>query len=78
VQTGFLVLLRCAEDDLPLGLFNTHTAAWDFAKGITADSEEIAVAERVLSVDVSDLHCIDVITFENGVPVKCELVRDLD
>jgi hypothetical protein len=74
-MNGFLVLLRCGMDDLPLGLFATHTAAWNFAKGIVPTSEEIAVTERVLSLDVSDLHAVSVMSFDNGVPVKCEFVH---
>lgn len=66
-MNGYLVVLRCMMDDLPLGLFATRAKALKFALNLDFDGE--LPIERVWGIDRSSITQVDILQFKNGEPV---------
>ena len=75
-MNGFLVLLSCGFDDLPVGLYETLSEARAAAKAL--DPDKPTAIESLHSMSKSDPACSKVVKFKNGVPVKVEVVRSYD
>lgn len=73
----YLVIVRCGIDDLPLKLFGSFAEAEAFATAV--GKNDVQTAKRVLNLDTSVFHGIDVIAFdEDGVIEKSIPIRDLE
>lgn len=77
LDSFFLVLARCSLDDLPLAAFADREAAVTYAGLIDHDSI-CGLASDVFNLDTSTCHNITVVDFDGGLPVKSEVVRDLE
>lgn len=73
----FLVVISCQMDDLPVCIRPSEASARDWAKRCDPDTEAARVGNQ-RGIDVTDLVCIRVAKFVNGVPVSDEIVRDLE
>lgn len=75
----FLVLLRCSLDDLPLRLFDDSAGYQERIDAFVASvsAATITGVEDVFGLDVSEPFHVTLVTFEGGLPVKTEIVRDL-
>lgn len=69
---GFLVLLRCTMDDLPLRFFNDRADALLFAGNFAVEDRSLPPAEMKDFYDIggTEVVCIDVYQFEDGKPSK--------
>ena len=72
----YLVLLRHTMDDLPLYVTSDRPQAEMVAKRVRPTDG--AKAKAVLGVDASTPVCVGIVTFENGLPGKFEVVRQFE
>ena len=75
-MSGFLVVLRCTMDDLPLALFETADAANNFVRAFNPDTD--LPIEEIWTLDRSSINGVCIVQFRNSVPVGSERVRDLE
>lgn len=76
-MNGFLVLANGEMDDVPMRWELIRANAVTFAKAFT-EEDVCAMARNILRRDTSIVHCISVIDFIGGMPVRCEVVKDFD
>lgn len=75
-MNGFLVLLCHTMDDLPVALRGTRDKAMALVNDLGPMPSEYI--RKVFGTDCSTPSCIKIVEFHNGVPVKCEVVREFD
>lgn len=78
-MNGYLVLVRCNLDDVPVRFFPTLEEAAIYAQ--RQDIEETAdnIAQDVFGVELSQANYVDVVKFQDGVPVDYRIrVVDFD
>lgn len=75
-MTIYLVLLRHTMDDLPLFITGNYVEAVAAARN--ADWQPTEEIGRVFGLDCTTPVCIDVVTFEDGVPVRLETIKEYD
>lgn len=75
-MNGFLVLLSCGFDDLPVRLFETHAAATSFAEQL--DPEGAFEVASLPSMAMSTPSCSKVVTFRDGKPTAVDVVKSYD
>jgi hypothetical protein len=73
---GFLVVVRCGSDDIPIRLCESRDEAQRVAGGLRR--ADVLEAETTLSIDVSVYHNVSVYTFQGGRLTDAVCVRDFD
>lgn len=66
-MNGYLVLARCAIDDIPMRLFDSHPLAVAFAAKATR-KDVCKVARDCYGLDTSVVYGIDIVAFKKGIP----------
>lgn len=75
-MNGFLVVVRCGMDDLPVRLIADEEAAMSYASAVPA--ADVALVKKTLVLDTSVFHGTGVVLFVNGQPVGYRHVLDFD
>lgn len=75
-MNGYLVVMACSHDDLPLSLHSTYEDAVEFAE--THDVVDTERIEELLSIDKSEPVCLKVVSFLNGQPSSIKVVRNYE
>lgn len=75
-MNGFLVVLRCTMDDLPLALFETADAANNFARQFDPDAD--LPIEEIWSLSRSSINWVSIVQFRNGLPVASDRACNLE
>jgi hypothetical protein len=73
-MNGFLVLGRCALDDVPLRLCRSKAEALTLAGRVTED-DVVEAAAHVIEVDVATFINVAVVEFRDGVPRPMEIIK---
>jgi hypothetical protein len=66
-MNGFLVLVKCLDEDVPLGLFATAAEAEAWA-GTLTERDIDDIAGRVSTIQYPEIICIVLMEFRGGVP----------
>jgi len=74
-MNGFLVLLVHTLDDLPVRFCDTLEEAQAFGEQLDPEPTD-AVCEGLGVFGGSSPICVSVIEFENGIPIRSEIVKD--
>ena len=72
-MNGFIVLIDCMSDNLPVGLFETRQDAIDCANRVGYD--ELNAVEVLFVIDSTPV-CVSIVEMVGGVPVSREVVRE--
>lgn len=72
-MNGFLVLLCCLMDDIPVGLFPTQEEAMEFGRSL--DEYPSENVEETFGIDLSEAVCVKSVEFRNGVPFGFKEVK---
>jgi hypothetical protein len=73
-MNGYLVMLRCSIDDIPLRLFAERGDACQYADDVTPDYGERE--STILRIDKSEVCNVSIYHFEHGVLESFEVVRN--
>lgn len=76
-MNGYLVVISCSMDDLPVRLMESESFAREWAAKCNADAEAASVC-RQRNYLGSEPTCIRIQRFVDGAPVSDEIVRDLE
>jgi hypothetical protein len=67
--SGYLVLLRCMLDDLPLAFFHDNPSAIEFAKKVCSNPAELSEqVQETLDLDSTSFLNVTVLRFIGGKP----------
>ena len=74
-MNAFLVILRCASDDIPLALFATQQAADEYAEEF--DPDVPLAMERHWNLDATVRFSVDIVRFRGGSPDGSYQAKDI-
>jgi hypothetical protein len=74
MMNGFLVMMRCSFDDIPVSLHDSYTAAAEAARRAGQNPEQTLNGLEFDWPGESDFISIQVVEFAGGHPIRAEVI----